>query len=99
MSTGTQDKDFVFGFVTRSNAQIMQDQAMHVLTKVMDFAEDEDIVSALQEHGGIRFDVATFLCQDHHELDNLTTPNPDRRKNAPACIAVKSYHISYIKIL
>ena len=64
MSTGTQDDDFVFGVVTRSNAQIMRDQAMHVLTEVMDFAEDEDIVLALHEHGGICLDVRMFIRPD-----------------------------------
>ena len=99
MSTGTQDDDFVFGVVTRSNAQIMRDQAMHVLTEVTDFAEDEDIVLALHEHGRIRLDVGKFIRPDHHKLDHLTYPNPSMRKNAPACIVVKSYHISCIKIL
>ena len=99
MSTGTQDDNFVFGVMTRSNAQIMRDQAMHVLTEVMGFAEDEDIVLALHEHGGIRLDVRTFIRQDHHELDHLTYPNPSRRKNALACIVVNSYHISCTKIL
>ena len=44
MSTGTHDDDITFGVVTRSNAQIMREQAMYVLTEVMGFAEDEDIV-------------------------------------------------------
>ena len=69
MLTGTQDEDFAFGVVTRSNAQIMRDQAMHVLTEVMGFAQDKDTVLALQKHGGIRFDVGTFIPLDHHELD------------------------------
>ena len=67
MLTGTQDEDFAFGVVTRSNAQIMRDQAMHVLTEVMGFADYEDIVLALQVHGGIRFDVGTFIRLDPHE--------------------------------
>ena len=53
----------------------------------------------MQENGGIRFDVGTLIRLEPPELDNLTYPNPDRRKNAPARIAVKSYNISYIKIL
>ena len=37
MAVGTDDDDITFGVVTRSNAQVMREQAMYVLTEVNGF--------------------------------------------------------------